>query len=195
MFTIGAPGGGGFDGLLVPPGAVAVEDGPPLEEVVFLRDEMANLAWAVERVVEGPSGLGRERNRERDDPRPPGPGPVTTAQLDYLLQTRVPARWTPYLPRSLGYRAVELVQGRMSDPEGAPVPPIGRLLNRDDLKVLKSAELPREGVLVRRQPSLTRRADGAYVRWTTRRVLVGGGEGSSRLAFDSAIPRRPRPNA
>ena len=77
---------------------------------------------------------------------------------------------------------------------GAAVPPIGRLLNRDDLQVLKSAELPREGVLVRRQPSLTRRADGAYVRWTTRRVLVGKGEGSSRLAFDAAIPRRPRPN-
>ncbi len=195
MFTLGTPPGvAPVDGLLVAPGAVAVEDGPALEEVLFLRDEMANLAWAVERIVEGPSGLGRERKREHDDPRPLAPGPVKTAQLDYLLQTSVPARWLPYLPRSSGYRSVELVQGRMSDPEGSPVPPIGRVLNRGDLKVLKSAEIPREGVLVRRQPSLTRTADGAYVHWTTRRVQIGGGEGSSRLAFDSAIPRQNRPN-
>lgn len=33
------------------------------------------------------------------------------------------------------------------------------------------------------------------MRWTPRRVSVGRGEGSSRLAFDAAIPRRPRSNA
>ena len=27
----------------------------PIEEVLFLRDEMANLAWAVERLVESPA--------------------------------------------------------------------------------------------------------------------------------------------
>jgi len=63
------------------------------------------------------------------------------------------------------------------------------------VKVLKDAEIPREGIVVRRQPSMTRRADGSYVRWTTRRVSVGRGEGSSRLAFEAAIPRTPRPNA
>jgi hypothetical protein len=30
--------------------------GRPIEEVLFLRDEMANLAWAVERQVESPAG-------------------------------------------------------------------------------------------------------------------------------------------
>jgi hypothetical protein len=194
MFTLTGADGGVIDGLLIPPGAVAVQDGPPVEEVLFLRDEMANLAWAVERIVEGPSGLGRERSRERDDPRQPTPGPVQTAQLDYLLETRVPARWIPYAPRSAGYRSVKLAQGRMTDEAGAIVDPRGRLLNRPDLKMLRSAEVPREGVLVRRQPSLTRRADGAYVRWTTRRVQIGAGEGLSGLAFDSAVPRRPGPN-
>jgi hypothetical protein len=190
MFSVTAAAGGAgvLDGLLVPPGAVAVQDGPPLEEVLFLRDEMADLVWAVERIVEGPSGLGRPRSRERDDPRPPEPGPVPTAQLDYLLQTAVPARWVPYLPRSSGYAAVELVQGRIS-----PIAlPLGRLLNRPDVQILKNAEVPREGVLARRLPSLTRRADGAYLRWITRRVLIGGGEGASGLAFDSAFQRGPR---
>ena len=195
MFVITTPDGEDRDGLLIPPGAVAVQDGPAVEEVLFLRDEMANLAWAVERLVQGPSGFARDRSRERDDPRPVTPGPVPRAQLDYLLQTGLPARWIPYLPRTSGYRAVELVQGRMTDTQGQPVPPTGLLLNEADVQTIKDAEIPREGVFVRRRPSLTRRADGTYVRWTTRRISVGRGEGSSRLAFDSAFPRTPRANA
>jgi hypothetical protein len=163
--------------------------------VLFLRDEMANMAWAVERAVQGPSGGARDRARERDDPRAPARGPVETADLDYELQSGVPARWIPFLPRSSGYRSIDLVQARMTRADGAIVLPLGRILNRPDLKALKDAEVPREGVLVRRRPSMTRRADGRYVRWTTRTVGVGRGEGASRLAFDSAIPRRPRPNS
>jgi hypothetical protein len=195
MFTITTPDGASSDGLLIAPSAVAVQDGDPVEEVLFLRDEMANMCWAVERSVQGPSGAARDRARERDDPSPSEPGPVDRAQLDYLLQTGLPARWIPYLPRSSGYRAVELVQGAMPDADGNAILPRGRLLNRDDVQVLKDAEIPREGIAVRRQPSMTRRADGSYLRWTTRRVSVGRGEGSSQLAFDSAIARKRRPNA
>jgi hypothetical protein len=183
MFTIGSS-----DGLLVPPGAVAVTDGPAYEEVLFLRDEMANLAWAVERSVQGPSGFARDRSREDDDFRLPPIGPVDTAQLDYLLRTGVPGRWIPYLPRTSGYRAVDLVQGRMT----LEAVPLGRLLTDPEVAVLKDAEVPREGLLVRRQPSMTRLPDGTYVRWTTRRVEVGRGEGASRLAFDSALTRKRR---
>lgn len=195
MFTITAPDGTASDGLLIPPGAVAVQDGPHVEEVLFVRDEMANLAWAVERAVQGPSGQARDRARERDVPRPPAPGPVARAQLDYRLQTGLPARWIPYLPKTSGYRAIELVQGRMVNAAGAPIAPVGRLLNEASVRTLKDAEVPREGVFVRRRPSLTRLNDGTYLRWTTRRVSVGRGEGASQLAFDSAIPRKPRPNA
>ncbi len=195
MYAITTPEGATRDGLLIPPAAVAVQDGPAIEEVLFVRDEMANLAWAIERSVQGPSGQARERAREGDDPRPRAPGPVVRAQLDYLLQTGLPARWIPYLPRSSGYRAIDLVQGRMVDAAGVPIAPVGRLLNEADVSKIKDGEVPREGVVVRRCPSMTRRADGTYVRWTTRRVSVGRGEGSSRLAFDSAIPRKARPNA
>jgi hypothetical protein len=193
MFTIASPSGAVADGLMIPPGAVAVQDGPAIEEVLFLRDEMATMAWAVERSVQGPTGAARDRARERDGPRPLAPGPVATAQLDYLLQTGLPARWIPYLPRSSGYRSIDLVQGMMPAADGAGIVPLGRLLTSAAVKILKDAEIPREGVVVRRQSCMTRRADGGYERWTTRRVGVGRGEGSSQLAFDSAISRRPRP--
>jgi hypothetical protein len=194
MFAITDADGVAQDGLLISPGATAVQDGPPLEEVLFMRDEMANMAWALERSVQGASGTARDRARERDDPRPGPPGPVPTAALDYWLQTGVPGRWIPYLPRSRGYRAIELVQGRIPAADGSLPPPLGVLLNRNDTKVLKDAEIPREGVTVRRQPSVARLADGTYVRWTTRRKSVGRGGGSSGLAFDSARSRKPRPN-
>ncbi len=192
MFTLAAATGATVDGLLAPPAAVAVTDGPAVEEVLFLRDEMANLAWAVELSVEGPSGTARDRAREADDVHLPPVGPVASAQLDYLLQTGVPARWIPYLPRSSGYRSIDLVQGRMPAADGTPVNPLGRVLADPGAAALKDAEVPREGVLVRRQPSVTRLADGSYVRWTTRRVSVGRGEGASRLAFDSALSRQHR---
>jgi len=193
MFTNAAAGGLAADGLLLPPGAVAVQDGPAIEDVLFLRDEMANLCWAVERSVQGPSGFARDRAREREPPFDLGPGPVVTAQLDYRLQTGVPARWIPYLPRSSGYRAVELVMGAMPGTNGLPVGPLGRLLNSETIRRLPDAEIPREGINVLRQPSITRRADGTYVRWTTRRVRVGRGEGASQLGFDCALPRaRPQ---
>jgi len=195
MFAITTPDGRTSEGLLVPPSAVTVQDGPAVEEVLFLRDEMANMCWAVERSVMGPSGVARDRSRERDDPRPLPSGPVETAQLDYLLQTGMPARWIPYLPRTAGYRSIALVQGAMPDAAGDAIAPLGALLNTPGVQILKDAEIPRDGIVVRRQPSITRRADGSYLRWTTRRVGVGRGEGSSRLAFDSAISRTPRPGA
>ena len=151
------------DGLLIPPGAVAVQDGPPIEEVLFLRDEMANLAWAVERSVQGPSGAARDRARERDDPPAAGARVRSTRRSSTTCcRPACPARWIPYLPRSSGYRAIELVQGGMPDADGTPVPPLGRLLNTGDVRTLKDAEIPREGIVVRRQPSVTRRADGSW---------------------------------
>ena len=131
MFTVTDAGGAAVDGLLVPPGAVAVQDGPAVEEVLFLRDEMANLAWAVERSVQGPSGFARDRARERDDPAPAANrarcrGP----QLDYLLQTGVPGALDP-LPAasrpatapSISYRA------GCPTPTAIAVAPLGPLLN------------------------------------------------------------------
>lgn len=194
MFALTSADGETADGLLIPPGANAVQDGQSVEEVLFLRDEMANLAWAVERSVQGPSGSARQRERERDGVNPPSPKTVAQAELDYTLQTLVPARWIPYLPRTDGYRSIELVQGRMPDADGVGVPPLGVLLTQGGVRAIKDAEIPREGIAVRRLPSVTRRADGSYARWLTRRVSVGRGEGASQLYFDAARSRKPRPN-
>ncbi|HTJ74976.1 MAG TPA: hypothetical protein VL337_06390 [Acidimicrobiales bacterium] len=186
MFAITATSGGtAVDGLFVPPAAVSVQEGPLLEDVLYLRDEMANMVWAVERTVTGPSGDPHSRADERRPPPDPGPGPVARAELDYRLGTAVPDHWIPYLPTSDGYRAAALVRGRI---EGQP-PPAGRFVPEDAQRRLADGEVPRDGVRVRRVPVVTRRVDGSYARWVTRRVSVGRGEGSSGLAFDEAKRR------
>ena len=176
-------------GLLVPPAAPAVLEGDALEEVLYLRDETANMVWAVEHIVEAPSGYPRSRG---DEPRPAAftPGTDPEADMDYLLETEVPAWWIPFVPVSTGYATIALRKGAMVV-NGAPVQPRGVLLRPGEPLVLADEEVPREGVRARRVPALARRVDGTYVRWTTRRVWVGRGEGASGLAFDSAIRRRP----
>ncbi len=194
MFVVSGPGDAALNGLFVPPAAVQMAEGRPLEDVLFLRDEITNLAWGVERVVSGPSGDARLRSDERRSvTRRAAASPVPAAELDYVLETAVPPQWIPFIPRTDAYRSIELVRGallRYTEGIGAHVLPAGRLLNEDSTRRLFDAEVPREGVHVQRTPVVARRADGSYVRWIARRVAVGRGQGSSGLAFDSAVPRK-----
>jgi hypothetical protein len=186
MYTLTGPGAA-LDGLLVPPASVYVQSGPPVEEVLFMRDEIANLAWAVERIVTEGSGDPRARTNEPGAHVIPDatPGPVSTAEMDYRLESTVPIHWTPYVPTSDGYRSIELVRGRIVGKPG----PRGRLLTEAAQQRLFDAEVPRDGVIVSRVPTLVRRTDGVYDRWIGRRVSTGRGEGASGLAFDVARRR------
>jgi hypothetical protein len=180
-------------GLLLPPSAPAVLAGQPVEEVLFLRDEVANLAWAVERTVTGPDGAPRNRT---DEPRPLPYVPSTDlgADMDYLLENEVPDWWIPMVPVATGYGTMALRKGAMVK-DDRPVLPLGVLLKPGQTLTVQDEEIPREGLRARRVPMLARRADGTYVRWTSRQVGVGKGEGASGLAFDSAIRRNPAPPA
>jgi hypothetical protein len=185
----------GLGALLVPPVAPGRMEGPILEDVAFMRDEMANLVWAVEHVVEGGSG----------DPIPVAPGrglsadpaapPANDGAMRYVLATEVPDSWVPYLPHTGGYAAVDLVRGAIrrygpdDPPEGTPQSPRSRLLLGDDAQRIASAEVPREGRRVQRIPVVARMADGTYRTWVARRATVGRGEGRSNLAFDGAVPQ------
>ena len=169
-------------GLLIPPSARGVIEGTPLEEVLLLRDEMANMAWAIERSVQTVTGEPRSRN---DEPRPVNAieNFVGGADLQYLMQTLVPNHWIPLIPiPTTGRGGFILRKGTMTEDDSS----VGVLLDPTPFN-LQEEEVPREGVRVRRVPSLARARDGRYVRWIARRVSVGRGEGASALAYDSAI--------
>ena len=88
--------------VLIPDSVDGVQGGAVLEHTLLARDEMANLAWAIEKKVQGVSGEPLDRELEAKslafqqqihfDTAPDSP------QLVYRLATPVPANWTPLLP-------------------------------------------------------------------------------------------------
>ncbi len=167
-------------GMLVPPSARATIEGRAVEEVLFLRDEMANMAWAVERTVQARSGDPRSRG---DELRPDNSVQdlAAGAELQYLLQTEVPRNWIPLVPIAAGIGSIALRKGTMADEDLS----LGILLEPTPLTI-RDEEIPREGLRLRRVPALARAGDGSYIRWMTRRASPGRGEGTSGLAFDGA---------
>ncbi len=163
--------------------------------MLFLRDEMANLAWAVERIVEGADGRPRRRSDEVPD-QPEEPGHPIEDALIYRLMSPVPAHWIPLVPiprPEEGPDAIQFRRGRIPrfTPNGDEAPHVtaaGRILEPKEKRVtFREEEVTRAGVRVTRVPVLARWFGGTTAAWTSRRAETGRGEGSSGLAFDEAL--------
>jgi hypothetical protein len=158
--------------------------------VLLLRDELANVAWAVERRLTNPleqaidaagDALGPEHetaagDSPRDVPR-------------YRLATAVPPHWIPLLPvrPDPDQPDVRLARAAVLDVDGGRriVRSVAALLgDPDEPMLIPEEEVPREGVVVRRSFQAARDADGLLYVWLTHRKTVGRGEGSSGLRFD-----------
>ena len=161
-------------------------EGRALEEVLFMRDEMANVAWAVERAVQGP--LEQRIDRAGAVERAADLSDAPPAGLRYQLATDVPENWTPLLPQRVQDGSLRLVRGAMLAPDGSNVirRAQGELLNAAARLALYDEEVPREGVRVTRAFERTRWLDGRTLLWMGLRKRVGRGEGSSALRFDDA---------
>ncbi len=184
MFEVTSAQGGSLLGVVLPPVAHSPLVGDPVEEVAFVRDEQANMAWGVERIVPGRSGDPRLRSAEPQPSRPPVPADLDPADVLYELEVPVPAHWIPLVPVSVGYGEVALRKGAMLS-GGQPVLAESLLLAPTPL-TFPAEEIPREGITVRAVPVIARRRDGTYARWTGHRIRTGKGEGSSGFASDEA---------
>ena len=164
----------------------------PIEEVLFLRDEMANLAWGVERLVESPAEgplnlfeayLDQKRRNVGEAPELPG---IEQGILRYRLATEIPDYWVPLLPVQTE-KGLRLKRGAVLKTDGSrkTAHALGRILEPGNELTLFEEEVPREGVRVTRSYQFTRWIDGSSHLWVGRRKGVGRGEGSSGLQFDS----------
>ncbi|GAA1422805.1 hypothetical protein GCM10009601_24850 [Streptomyces thermospinosisporus] len=167
-------------------------ESPPVESVLFLRDEGANLAWAVEEKVADRAGEPIDRYARwiaagRPAATEAGPdGAASGSPPRYRVATTVPAHWYPLVPQLLDgqpdqdqyrLRLVRLVRDASEPPS-----PLGRLLNETDW--LHEEEVPRSGVRVERSRQYSRWRNGSAHAWATRRKRSGTGSGSSGLRFD-----------
>lgn len=193
--------------LIIPPSAsAATQIGPAIEEVRFVRDEMANMVWAVEHTTENGIGqpwVGDERDLAAKLQAPAArPAEATSdragkAPLRYQLQTTVPTNWIPFLPVALN-GDIALERGVMLRPVlGAghqTIDPMGRILRPTipggaSYRV-REEEVPRSGVRVLRVVCRSRWTDGSTHLWIARPKTVGAGEASSGLRFDLANPNK-----
>jgi len=170
--------------FLLAPSLPASLESPPTDVAMLLRDEMANVAWAIEAVVRDDQGRPRDRFAQWAA-RDAGP-PVELDGPAYRVVTEVPEHWFPLVPEQLADHEsirlhlvplTRLVDGRPVNPE-----PIGTLLPRG--ATLHEEEVPRSGAQVVRTWQHARWHDGSRHVWQARRKLTGHGEGSSGLRFD-----------
>jgi hypothetical protein len=186
-----------------------VHEGAPVEEVVLIRDEMANMVWGIERRILLPSGSSRAGNEAAREYRqhlqrlvrpPAGPPPAPAADIGYQVMNTVPEHWIPFISTHVEGSVRETQLQRAALPrifEGDPNPPEEvrprtTLLRHGMPKAyfLHEEEVPRAGALVTQSYQRTRWIGGTVFTWFGARKQTGRGEGYSGLRFDSLIDTR-----
>lgn len=176
--------------LYLTPAATMRQESAPVEELLFMRDEYANLVWAVENKI--PNAIGQAVNgydlhlelyKTFDDLES-----TSDSELpQYKLASTVPTNWIPYLPQRMQDHQIELHQAVMvSNQEhqaGKDLHPLTHLAGAD-IDVVREEAIPRAGVRVQLTKQRIRWTDGRTYVWLGRKVLAGRGEGNSGLRFD-----------
>ena len=175
--------------LLVPPAVTKTMEGKPIEQVLWLRDEMSNMAWAVEKIVPGALGNGLNGYDVARAHAVPTSVPArhpSPARARYVLGTDVPQNWHPFIPvhKPGSIRSVSLQRARMPGPARDIY---GRILGVPAPYLVNEEEVTRAGKQTERAWRRARWTDGTTFLWIGRRVGTGRGEGSSGLAFDQVV--------
>ncbi len=199
--------------LLLPPSFGHHLESSPYEVVHLLRDEMANLVWAVEHSVRTPEGTVINRMQEWHQRVRQTP-PADNGLPRYLVETEVPDYWIPFVPEQLEdgknmrlvlaplavYAPSPSQENPVSDgprrndssdsTRPTPVMPLSSILavrTGEDSFWLFEEEVPRAGIIIRCTRRYMRWHGGRAFLWSARSKQTGRGEGSSGLRFDILV--------
>ncbi len=189
--------------LLVLATPAKTQESEPIEEVKFVRDEMSNMAWAIESTI--PDGLGKGR-----DGKLAGLAKRKWLAKDLVSQTSkksglvyeliasdVPENWIPFVPVKVNEDSVDqirLQRGKMKRKIAGQI--IGEITPQSDLLktinrqneyepcFLREEEVPKTGVAVKTTYQRVRWYNGKIVLWCGRSKISGQGESTSGMQFD-----------
>ncbi|NOQ65549.1 MAG: hypothetical protein GQ582_13645, partial [Methyloprofundus sp.] len=192
MFNLSTNQGDVSDWFFLPASLTRSLESEPRERVAFLRDEMANLAWAVETHLEGPDGIAIHSN-DLDIPRATqSPLPIDNSiAYDgvFNVMTRIPEHWRPLLPVGVNGQVANMLQLFSPTYNGvADTQPKSALLNAIQPYQIFKEEVSLEGTVIQRHWQTTRWFNGETITWSSRRRSVGRAGGASGLRFDSVEP-------
>jgi hypothetical protein len=193
--------------LVLLPTAARVQEGPAVEEVALIRDEMANMVWGLERRVPLPSGISRPGNEVAREYRgylqrlitaPVQTAPEPLAPIRYQVMNTVPEQWIPFIPVHVDNSVRETQLQRAALPRilegvaGVPdkIRPRTMLLRQNLPKAyfIHEEEVPRAGAVVSQSYQRARWTKGEVFTWLGARKQTGRGEGSSGLRYDQVVP-------
>lgn len=222
MFTMkedSGRGGGTDKDLLLLPTVSKIQESKPLEEVLFIRDEMANMVWGVETVIPLADGNGKSGFEAAAEyhgflqklidktvvtvvPDPPVSDGDEEAKIRYEVMNTIPENWIPFVPAHVDDSNREVQIQRAAMPRiligdtGKPdkIRPRTSLLQfglaARDPYFIHEEEVPRSGVRLKQSYQRTRWNDGQVFVWLGVRKITGRGEGSSGLGFDRIVAKR-----
>lgn len=181
--------------FLLPSAVTATQQSDALERVQFVRDEVANMVWAIEEVIPDATGRGINGHDAADKSALRLPDIADSpASIRYVLGTPVPQNWIPFVPvqrpgsvRDITFQRAAMPQ--MGVPPRDVVRAKGVLLNEVALPwFVNEEEIPFSGTTVTRSYQRVRWYDGRTYVWIGRHRETGRGAGSSNLRFDQIEP-------
>jgi hypothetical protein len=166
----------GLSPLYLVAGPAQAIEGPALEEVHFLPDEVGNVAWAIERVVPHPLGRGRLV----PEPSAPARATAPSGLVWTLTPPAPPGNWFPLLPAAIGRLALGVLWSARDQR------PAGRLLGElhASRQALHQEEVPPEGAQVTRRWQSARAIDGSLHFWIGRSKTPRRTDIAPALRFD-----------
>lgn len=218
MYTINRKGKGLQDAdnsLLLLPTVPKIQESPPIEQFVMIKDEIANMVWAIETDISLPSG---RRSKAAEAARElfafykrlvAESGTVEegefVADIRYKVMNSVPENWIPFIPVHVDGDNRETKLQRAAMPRIIPGDDVENtervrprsILLRDGLDVspqkayyIHEEEVPRAGIMVNQCYQRTRWYNGKTFNWLGMHKKTGRGEGTSGLKFDYLVSKQ-----
>ncbi|MEP0914104.1 hypothetical protein NDI45_24665 [Leptolyngbya sp. GB1-A1] len=185
-----------------------IQESDPIEDVLLIRDEMANMVWGIETRVPLPHGrsrpgheaaidLARFYDRLLNATPAPEPPPAAAPVRYTVMSNKVPENWIPFIPVQVpgDNRQIQLQRSALPRIVARnPASMVEKIRPRTALLgegravnaayFLHEEEVPRAGIRVMQTFQRTRWHNGSVTTWLGIRKQTGRGEGFSNLRFD-----------
>lgn len=185
----------------------------PLEEIHFIRDEMANMVWAMENIISDGLGNGTDGKnaaKQLEDMLQKLSGNPeeanealnpNSAQIRYVLGNTVPPNWIPFVPVRLAAdgSSPKMVLRRAAIPRLLGNQPPSRIRPRTQVlrelvtggrrHDIEEEEIPVTGLTIRQVWRRARWTDGKVITWLAREKTQGRHFMGSGLQFDQVVDK------
>ena len=145
-----------------------------------MRDELANLVWAVETIIPSVSQKGIRLSPSQTQ----ADKPTENGELSYRLGENIPENWIPFLPVKMN-NTTQLRLQRAKIPGG--LAPKGQILQDTALKgkpyFIREEEIGRSGTIVERNWQRARWLNGKTFTWIGHRKINGRIEETNILSW------------